>query len=176
MVKISEIDIKNLEIIRHGVTESIREGAQQLDNYGVNVLDVAPQVWHGAKEYFIKSNVDTLDIDKASGATYIADITNNNSQIIDDCKYDVVVMTEVLEHTLNPFLAVDEVYRILKPAGALIMTTPFNFRIHNPLPDCWRFTEHGLRELLKNFSEINIHENGTDRFLFPVQYKIIAYK
>lgn len=176
MRKVSEIDIINLEIIRHGVTDSIRTGARLLDNYGVDVLDVAPQVWHGAKEYFIKSHVDTLDIDVDSGATYIADITRNNSEIIADCKYDVVVMTEVLEHTLNPFLAVDEVYRILKPSGALIMTTPFNFRIHNPLPDCWRFTEHGLRELLKKFTEINIQENGTDRFLFPVQYKVLAYK
>ncbi|MCK5818286.1 MAG: methyltransferase domain-containing protein [Psychromonas sp.] len=52
------------------------------------------------------------------------------------------MFTEVLEHTLNPFRAINEIYRILKPNGILIMTTPFNFRIHNPLPDCWRISEH----------------------------------
>ena len=56
------------------------------------------------------------------------------------------------------------------------MTTPFNFRIHNPLPDCWRFSEHGLKVLLKDFQKIEISENGTERFLFPVQYKTIAKK
>lgn len=56
------------------------------------------------------------------------------------------------------------------------MTTPFNFRIHNPLPDCWRISEYGLRELLKNFTSVNIKENGTERFLFPVQYQTIAIK
>jgi len=81
-----------------------------------------------------------------------------------------------LEHTLDPFGAVKEIYRILKPGGILVMTTPLNFRIHNPLPDCWRFTEHGLRQLLKDFKSVEIIENGTDRFLFPVQYKIFAVK
>ena len=56
------------------------------------------------------------------------------------------------------------------------MTTPFNFRVHNPLPDCWRISEHGLRELCKNFTSIEIIENGTERFLFPVQLKTIAIK
>jgi len=56
------------------------------------------------------------------------------------------------------------------------MTTPFNFRINNPLPDCWRISENGLRQLLKNFTSIEIKENGTERFLFPVQYKIITVK
>lgn len=60
--------------------------------------------------------------------------------------------------------------------GVLVMTTPFNFRIHNPLPDCWRISEHGLRELLKDFRSVEITENGTERFLFPVQYQIIAVK
>lgn len=56
------------------------------------------------------------------------------------------------------------------------VTTPFNFRIHNPLPDCWRISEHGLRQLLKKFTSVTIEENGTERFLFPVQYKTIAVK
>jgi 2-polyprenyl-3-methyl-5-hydroxy-6-metoxy-1,4-benzoquinol methylase len=81
------------------------------------VLDIAPQIWNGAKEFYIKSNIDTLDIDPNSNATYIADITHDNSSIIEANKYDVVICTEVLEHTLNPFAAINEIHRISKWGG-----------------------------------------------------------
>ena len=92
----------------------------------------------------VLSTVHTLDIDPNSNASYIADITKINNTLIIDGKYDIVICTEVLKHTLNPFSAVKEIHRMLRPGGFLFMTTPLNFRIHNPLPDCWRFTEHGL--------------------------------
>jgi 2-polyprenyl-3-methyl-5-hydroxy-6-metoxy-1,4-benzoquinol methylase len=89
----------------------------------------------------------------------------------------VVVCTEVLEHTLNPFLAVDEIHRLLKAGGILLATTPFNFRIHGPLPDCWRFTEHGIRALLRNFSEVKIDAaEDKRRFLMPFHYTTVARK
>lgn len=176
MVKINQVDIENLKIIREGVKSVIKSSSLKYDGRNCTVLDVAPQDWNGAKEFFKKSKIETLDIDEKSNATYIADITVNNSNIIESGKYDVVVFTEVLEHTLNPFSAINEIYRILKQNGVLVMTTPFNFRIHNPLPDCWRFSEHGLKELCKQFSKVDIVENGKDHFLFPVQYKTIAIK
>ncbi len=176
MNKISTVDNENLKIIRDGVTQIISGSASLYDKKGLLVLDIAPQIWNGAKEFYKKSTIETLDIDIKSNATYIADITDNNSSIIESDKYDIVIFTEVLEHTLNPFSAINEIYRILKKGGVLVMTTPFNFRIHNPLPDCWRISEHGLRELLKNFKTIKIESNGDERFLFPVQYKTLAIK
>lgn len=176
MSKIDKTDEKNLKIIRDGVTSLIKESAKLYDCKNYLVLDIAPEIWNGAKEFFIHSEVHTLDIDMSSKATYIADITWTNETIIADNTYDVVVFTEVLEHTLNPFRAINEIYRILKPNGILIMTTPFNFRIHNPLPDCWRISEHWLRVLLNDFSSVIIKDNGSARFLFSVQYKTIAIK
>lgn len=176
MNKVSSIDLDNLKIIRQGVTEIIKDSALKYDSPDRVILDIAPQVWNGAKEFFVNSTIESLDIDCNSDCTYIADITNTNSELIEDERFDLVVFTEVLEHTLNPFFAIDEIHRILKKGGVLVMTTPFNFRIHNPLPDCWRISEHGLRELLKHFSSVEIEENGCDRFLFPVQYKTVAIK
>ena len=40
-----------------------------------------------------------------------------------DAAFDVVVMTEVIEHLLRPELAVWEVARVLKPGGTYVMTT-----------------------------------------------------
>lgn len=46
-----------------------------------------------------------------------------------DGSFDVVVCTEVIEHTVDPRRAVMEVARVLRPGGTLVLTTP-NHRWH----------------------------------------------
>jgi 2-polyprenyl-3-methyl-5-hydroxy-6-metoxy-1,4-benzoquinol methylase len=176
MKEVSQLDINNLEIIRESVDDFIKD-ASKYDAVNVNVLDIAPQIHKGAKAFFKLAKISTLDIDSDSTATYIADLCNDNSDIIPSNYFDVIICTEVLEHTLNPFNAVKEVYRMLKPKGVCFVTTPFNFRIHGPLPDCWRFTEHGLKQLFKDFKDVTIISvEDTERFLMPIQYKTKAIK
>ncbi len=174
--KISHIDQRHLKIIRLNVLKFTKYCAQKYDKPGI-LLDIAPQIYEGAKAFFKKAKIETLDIDPNANATYTADICQNNSAIIPDNHFDFVLCTEVLEHTLNPFYAVAEIHRILKPGGFLFLSTPFNFRIHGPLPDCWRFTEHGLRELLKNYKIIELKQIETkNRWLMPIHYTAIAKK
>ena len=119
----------------------------------------------------------TADIDRDSGADYIIDICMNNENKIPNETFGIVVCTEVLEHTLNPFAAVNEIHRILKNNGLLLMTTPFNFRIHGPLPDCWRSTEHGIKALLTDFEILKIQPlEDENRFLMPLHYMTVAKK
>jgi ubiquinone/menaquinone biosynthesis C-methylase UbiE len=55
-----------------------------------------------------------------------------------DGSVDVVVLTEVIEHLLQPELAVWEIARVLRPGGALVMTTnnasemPLRFPLFDP--------------------------------------------
>ncbi len=175
--KIAPIDLENLKKIRENVSKFVSEGAGRYDKDGARVLDVAPQDHEGAAPYFQKATVETLDIDPKSNATYVADLCQNNEATIPSGYFDVVVCTEVLEHTLQPFDAVNELERILKPGGVALVSTPYNFRIHGPLPDCWRFTEHGLRELFKNFKSVRIQGlDDESRFLMPTHYTVVAQK
>jgi SAM-dependent methyltransferase len=139
------------------------------------LLDLAPQDHEGARPFFPDYiTVKTLDINPKSGCDFIADICQHNAQI-PGSSFDFVVCTEVLEHTLNPFDAVREIKRLLKPGGLLFGSTPFNFRIHGPLPDCWRFTEHGLRALLRDFEVLELNQVETaDRALMPMHYTFVA--
>lgn len=174
---ISEFDKSAYTKIRDNVTAFIKAQAGALDGTDVVFLDIAPQVHQGAKEFFTKSRIYTADIDINSGADYIVDICKDNKDIIPDGMFDVVLCTEVLEHTLNPFSAIQEIRRILKPAGILLMSTPFDFRIHGPLPDCWRFTEHGIRALLSEFQTVDITPlENENRFLMPIHYTVFAKK
>jgi 2-polyprenyl-3-methyl-5-hydroxy-6-metoxy-1,4-benzoquinol methylase len=42
----------------------------------------------------------------------------------DDNYFDIIISSEVLEHTPDPILAIKELYRVLKPNGICIITTP----------------------------------------------------
>jgi hypothetical protein len=45
------------------------------------------------------------------------------------------------------------------------------------LPDCWRFTEHGLRALLRDWQILELNAIDTqDRALMPIQYTVVARK
>lgn len=175
--KISQQDIEILSEIRSNVNSLIAEAQLQYDKTNMYVLEIAPQIYEGAKKVFERAVIQTLDIDAQYTPTYIADICENNSHLIPDNYFDAIICTEVLEHTLQPFNAVAELHRILKHGGKLFGSTPFNFRIHGPLPDCWRFTEHGLRALFKDYSNFLIKElEDPNRFLMPFHYTFIATK
>ena len=44
--------------------------------------------------------------------------------------FDVVLCSEVFEHLPNPIVALQELGRLLKPGGKLILTAPFNSLTH----------------------------------------------
>lgn len=175
--EVSLQDVEHLRLIRENVSTFLRRVSKQYAGYSGLLLDVAPQEHEGARPFFSENIfVETLDIDPASGATYIADLCVC-ADVVGVEKFEYIVCTEVLEHVVQPFGAVNSIWSMLKPGGLLFLTTPFNFRIHGPLPDCWRFTEHGLRVLLKNFEILELCGlEDDDRFLMPIQYTVVARK
>ena len=176
--QIAAIDERHLALLRANVSRFLARCAADYDRDGLRVLDIAPQIHEGARAHFVRAVIETLDIDPASEATYVADICRNNAGLIAPGRFDLVVCTEVLEHTLNPFAAVEEIRRILGAGGLVLVTVPFNFRIHGPLPDCWRISEHGLRALFSSARGFNIDAlealEDENRFLMPVHYTLIG--
>ncbi len=177
MSNIAEIDVKNLAALRANVEKFMSYVGNSYGTVNKPLLDIAPQEHRGARPFFNPSVViETLDINPLSGATHIADLCEC-ADTIGFNRYDYVVCTEVLEHTRQPFDAVSNIYKMLKPGGLAFITTPFNLRIHGPLPDCWRFTEHGLRELFKDFDILELSGlESEERFLMPIQYTLVAKK
>lgn len=173
----AQVDVDHLAVIRASVERFQQEAIARWVSASSVVLDVAPQDHIGVRPLLPDGAVlETLDIDPSAGATYTADLCATNDHVPAE-RFDCVFCTEVLEHTLQPFDAVDELHRLLRPGGRLVLSVPFNFRIHGPLPDCWRFTEHGLRALLGNFADVELHGIETpDRPLMPIHYTVAAVK
>jgi SAM-dependent methyltransferase len=176
MGELSAFDVAALGAIRRNVERFMAHASRTYGTERGLLLDVAPQDHAGAAPFFPGQRIETLDIDPRSGATYVADLCRCQGAIASD-RFDYVVCTEVLEHTLQPFDAVAGIHHLLKPAGYAFVTTPFNFRMHGPLPDCWRFTEHGLRALFQRFEIVELSALETDdRWLMPLHYTLVVRK
>lgn len=75
-----------------------------------------------------------------------------------------VLILDTLEHVEFPRKAFEEVHRILKPNGILIISSVMNFPIHDYPYDYWRFTPEGFRSLLKPFTSSFVDFAGESDF------------
>ncbi|MGH7390760.1 MAG: class I SAM-dependent methyltransferase [Candidatus Rokuibacteriota bacterium] len=88
-----------------------------------------------------------------------------------DQQYDFVASDQVLEHIAgNPFDAVKESFRVLKPGGIAVHTTCLIQPIHNYPTDMWRFTPDALGLLCQPHAEV-IETGGSGH---PVQWLVIG--
>jgi SAM-dependent methyltransferase len=115
------------------------------------VMDVGcqnPRRWLGEGYFTLGYTADTQS-DRLGDVTELP---------IDDEELDGIVCTEVLEHCADPFYAVTEMHRVLKPGGLLLVTSPFFWPWHGTAdyPDYWRFTDQGWRRLLRAFSSVDV--------------------
>jgi len=76
--------------------------------------------------------------------------------------YDVVVLTQVLEHVPDPQATLSEIYRVLKPNGKLLISVPLNSPLHGEPWHFFQFTHYGLNQLALNtgFHIIEIEKVG----------------
>ncbi len=68
--------------------------------------------------------------------------------------FDAVVIQAVLEHVVDPYQCVEEIYRVLKRRGFVYAETPFMQQVHLKQYDFTRFTDLGHRRLFRRFEEI----------------------
>jgi SAM-dependent methyltransferase len=68
---------------------------------------------------------------------------------------DAVWIQAVLEHVLDPWRVVAEIYRVLKPGGLVYAETPFMQPVHEGPYDFTRFTDSGHRWLFRKFELID---------------------
>ncbi|MFA5000610.1 MAG: class I SAM-dependent methyltransferase [Candidatus Paceibacterota bacterium] len=65
-----------------------------------------------------------------------------------DNQFEVILCTQVLEHTPEPAKLLNEMARTLKTDGQVFITTPFVWNEHEIPYDFYRFTRYGLEQLL----------------------------
>lgn len=107
----------------------------------------------GYRNYFRNaSSYTTSEIEPMPGCDLVLDVRSMPE--IPDGAYDCVFCSGVLEHVDDWRKALQEITRVLKPGGTLLLGLPFRQPIHFSPRDYWRFTEHGIREMLRRDYEI----------------------
>jgi len=81
---------------------------------------------------------------------------------------------DTLEHVEFVRKAVEELHRILKPEGVLLISSVMRFPIHDFPYDYWRFTPEGFKSLLDPFDSAYVDFAG-DR-LFPHTVVGVGFK
>lgn len=130
--------------------------------HGADVLSVGAggEVNQLLKGFAEKNRFDVLsfDIDPSRGPDLIGDICSYD---FGGRQFDVIVMSEVLEHLHSPHLGIKNIYAALKENGRLLLTTPFILPLHDRPTDYYRFTRYGLAYLLREFRAVNIVERNS---------------
>ncbi|HEY6177609.1 MAG TPA: class I SAM-dependent methyltransferase [Kofleriaceae bacterium] len=129
-------------IPRKILRNAVREFGTQL---GGNLLDVGC----GSQQYR-----QYLHCDQYFGIEWSADkrppVVADVTQIpFRDRAFDSALCTEVLEHLPEPGNCLEEIHRVVKPGGSVFFTVPMTVHTHSEPYDFYRYTEYGLRYLLK---------------------------
>jgi SAM-dependent methyltransferase len=138
--------------IRSALAAWLRAQAEELSLRGeLRVLDVGC----GAKPYYpffaeLASSYVGIDIVENPAAELLGPV---EAMPIADASFDLVLCTQVLEHSDDPVQAVRELRRVTAPGGRVLAST-HGVQVYHPSPyDYWRWTHEGLRRLFAENAE-----------------------
>jgi SAM-dependent methyltransferase len=131
--------------------------ARALDGETGKVLDVCC----GVKPYrrLAAGAATWIGLDWPAGGQAAPDVRGDALRLpFRDAVVDAVVCSEALEHLPDPFGALTEIARVLKPGGRALVTVPFAIGLHEAPRDFFRYTPYGLQELCRRAGLVVEHE------------------
>jgi SAM-dependent methyltransferase len=167
---------------RHSVTDRIRPSIFQYDYLALKFLyqdieslltlvdrkyqadDLAVDIGSDKSPYSALLNqagyqVKTLDLTTEFGSDLSGTAEKTN---LPDNSVDLIICTQVLEHTHSPWKAMQEFNRILKPDGYLLFSVPHAWFYHPHPSDYWRMTQEGVVTLCEDsdFKIVELRAQG----------------
>lgn len=99
------------------------------------------------KEYFPGAAKYVMaDFQPGSDVDVVADAMNL-SAVFPENSFDFFVACSTFEHIQRPWLAAEEIHKVLKPGGLCFVQTHQSFPLHAYPSDYWRFTVEALETL-----------------------------
>jgi SAM-dependent methyltransferase len=162
--------------MRRAINESIRLFSEVFEPSGP-VVEIGSLYQPGyealsdLRHYFRGQEYIGCDIRHGLGVDRIEDA---HALSFADRSIKTILLLEILEHLPYPNKAIEEAWRVLDYDGVLVLSVPFNFRLHGFPTDYWRFTASGIHVLLSDFPDKVVFALGPQLkpgFIFAVAAK-----
>ncbi|HMN42973.1 MAG TPA: class I SAM-dependent methyltransferase [Povalibacter sp.] len=136
---------RGMHMTRYSMYRRLTEVGKQLRSQVASGLSISH-----SKHLMDMMGVKPAQITEANYPEYtITSLPFENDQ------FDIVTSDQVFEHVEgDPFTAMEESRRVLKPGGIAVHTTVFAFPVHGSPSDFWRYTPDALRLLCRKFSNV----------------------
>lgn len=120
-------------------------------------------------------NITCIDWEDTTHSQNYVDIfcDLNNNLALESNSVDTIFTTSVLEHICEPKNLIQEMARILKKDGYIILTVPFFYHLHEQPYDFFRYTPYGIRYLAET-SGLSVVESNHYGSAFGVLVDITA--
>lgn len=146
-------------LVRRGLFTGIRRYSPHITGH---IMDFGA----GSSPYrdlFSYASYIAVDVEQSGHARsrMVADVFYDGRNLpFDSCTFDSVFASEAFEHIFNLDEILDEIARVLRPGGAMLVTTPFVWDEHERPYDFARYTSFGLKHLLEEhgFAVHSIHK------------------
>lgn len=112
--------------------------------------------WEGLDRFLASvPDAEILNSDVFPGE-FVHVISDAHQLAFADESFDLVILQAVIEHLIEPVIAVEEIWRVLSKDGLVLADTPFLQAVHMGAYDFTRYTPLGQRALFKRFEEIDV--------------------
>lgn len=123
------------------------------------------------REFFPDTNYVGCDVRRGEGVDRIEDVTQLS---LPSESVSTILCLETLEHVFEVQRAVDEMLRVLAPGGAILLSVPLDFRVHEFPDDYWRLTPTCMARLLAPLGANVVGSQGIEKYphsVFGVAFK-----
>lgn len=115
---------------------------------GLRVLEVGSGHSHSRKVRALTKEGCHIGLDVQHGE--FVEVVHDLTDPLDIEPFNVVLCCSVLEHCSKPWRMAENIEKLLLPGGLLIVSAPFQWRVHSYPSDYFRFTFYGLEVLFQN--------------------------
>ena len=133
------------------------------------------------KEFFLRYancyiGVDWTNTMHNSKADVVSDL--NKYIKLENEIADTIISLSVMEHLCEPQMFLNESYRILKKDGIIFLQVPWQWKVHEPPYDYFRYAPFGLKYMLEKsgYSDIEIEMQGGFFTMWIIKINYFMYR